>query len=69
MIEQLMEMIISFYLFDIAVFTSIWLYIPLMIPFVFYLIFFVFKWMILTLPIWLPFSLIVNSFKRNENKN
>lgn len=45
---------------DIHYFSQVWMYYLLLIPFIFYLIFFFVKWAILTLPIWLPFRIIIH---------
>jgi hypothetical protein len=42
---------------DLHVFGQWWLYAPLLIPFFFYTIFFLAKWVLITLPIWLPLKL------------
>lgn len=42
--------------FDIGVFSTPWVY-ACLVPIMFYLMFFVLKWMVLTLPIWLPISM------------
>ena len=66
--EQVIEVLVSFWLFDVAVFSSVWLYIPLMIPFFVYLIFFVLKWSLLTLPIWLPFKILIQAWRNPDEK-
>lgn len=43
---------------DMNVFSSPWLYIPLLIPFIFYMIFFALKWYILLFPLTLPLSIL-----------
>ena len=52
-IDLLIATYIGFLQYDIEVFSNAWLYIPLLIPFCFYLIFFFVKWYILLLPFWL----------------
>lgn len=56
--EQIAIQLAAFYMFDLAVFSSVWLYLPLGIPFIFYLMFFIMKWTVLMLPIWYPLHLI-----------
>ena len=54
-LDVLFSTLISFFQYDIMVFSQWWLY-PLILPFFFYLVFFIFKWVILTAPIWIPLS-------------
>jgi len=63
--EQFFLKLIDWYLYDIHIFSQGWLYYWLLIPFVFYFSFFIMKWMIITLPIWLPFSIIANIVKKD----
>ena len=54
---------------DIHYFSQPWLYYWLLVPFIFYLIFFFVKWMILTTPIWLPFRIILGGIFYIKYKN
>lgn len=65
--SQLITWVISTFMWDMAVFSNVWLWIPLCIPAFFFLIFFLFKWAIITAPIWIPFHLIFFGF-REKNK-
>jgi len=53
------------FMVDMDVLSSKWMYIPLLIPFIFYMIFFVIKWWILLFPITLPISVLKGFFKIN----
>lgn len=66
--EQVIEVLVSFWLFDVAVFSSVWLYIPFMIPFTFYLVFFMIKWVVLTLPVWMPFMMLIRAWKNPDDE-
>lgn len=66
-LEPIFDFMINQWLFDISVFSNPWLYIPLLIPFFIYLIFFFCKWSILTAPLWIPFSCILKVFKRDDS--
>lgn len=66
MADQILETLARFYAFDLWVFTQWWLYAPLGIPAVFYFAFFVVKWWVLTLPVWMPFYVIVKAFRSDE---
>ncbi len=57
-IDLLLSTYIGFLQHDIDVFCEPWLYIPFLIPFAFYLVFFVVKWYILLIPFWLPMMLV-----------
>lgn len=50
--------------FDIMVFSQWWMYAPMLIPVCCYVIFFVVKWAVLTIPIWMPISMITSLFKK-----
>jgi len=74
--EQVLEFIITQWLFDMSVFSMSWLYWPLLIPFFCYFIFFACKWAVITLPVWLPLRLIFcsintgsKSFNSGDKKN
>ncbi len=55
--QELTKTLIDLYLFDLWVFSQWWLYAPLMVPFAFYFTFFLFKWLVLTLPIWVALGI------------
>lgn len=61
--DKIFDALINCYLFDIAVFSNKWMYIPFLIPVIFYLMFFMIKWAVLTLPLWLPPMLIMGKIK------
>lgn len=48
---------------DLHVFSQWWLYAPLLIPFIGYTIFFVAKWTLITLPIWVTLRLAFAPFR------
>jgi hypothetical protein len=49
--------------YDIDVFSQIWIYAWLLIPAVFYFIFFIIKWIVLTAPIWVPFRMVFGGLR------
>jgi hypothetical protein len=51
------------YLWDITVMSNQWMYIPFLVPIFFFLIFFIIKWVILTLPIWIIPAMIFRKIK------
>jgi hypothetical protein len=53
---------------DMDILSSKWMYIPLLIPFLFYMVFFVIKWYILLFPITLPLSILKGFFKVRINR-
>jgi len=57
-LDLLIATYIGFLQYDIEVFSDPWLYIPLLVPFAFYLVYFVVKWYILLIPLWLPVMLV-----------
>ena len=50
------------WIYDVSIFSQGWIYYCFFIPFIFYFAFFTMKWAILSLPIWLPFTIICNNF-------
>ncbi len=54
--NQYINLLWSYFQYDLLIFGNAWLYIPLMIPAVAYFFFFLFKWMVLLAPIWMPLS-------------
>ncbi len=64
----------SSFQWDIHYLSQPWMYFCLLIPAICYLVFFFVKWIVLTVPIWLPFRLIFSgignlSFKLRDKKN
>jgi len=57
LINNLVEMLIQMFLYDLEVMSNKWMYIPLLIPILFYVCFFLLKWGILLAPLWLPIRL------------
>jgi hypothetical protein len=51
------------YLVDLHVFSQWWLYAPFLLPAFGYVIFFVLKWGVLLIPVWLPLNLIFGGVK------
>jgi hypothetical protein len=49
--------------YDISVYTNIWMYVWLLIPILFYTVFFIIKWSILLLPITICLRAISNIFR------
>lgn len=72
MAQRLFDLWWRCYEYDVAVFSEPWMYIPFLVPVTLYLVFFFLKWMVLTLPVWLPMKIIVSMFQRDcscESKN
>lgn len=65
MLNEVIRVLFECWLFDLWVFSQWWLYAPLLIPAICYLVFFFIKWLVLTTPVWLPVSLIVGAVKKN----
>lgn len=69
--DQILQILIEQYEYDIMVMSQPWMYYWLMIPIILYVGFFFIKWTVLTAPLWLPFKVIIDSGKRrrkNERK-
>lgn len=65
-IEQIAQMLFEFWKFDMMIYSQWWMYAPFLIPVLFYTVFFIMKWSIITAPVWLPFSIIVRSLRKQD---
>lgn len=50
--NRLIDILVDQYAYDVSVFSEPWMYYPLLIPVIFYLVFFLAKWCVLTAPMW-----------------
>lgn len=66
MLEQLTKALTEQYLWDLSVMSQAWMYWGMLIPIMFYLMFFIIKWSILTLPVWIVPVIIISSFRKNK---
>lgn len=66
--DRIIDIYVRMFEFDAWVFSQWWLYAPLGMPAMFYLAFFGMKWSVLTMPLWLPFNLILQGLSR-RNRN
>lgn len=64
--EQIVQMLFEFWKFDMMIYSQWWMYAPFLIPVLFYTVFFIMKWSIITAPVWLPFSIIVRSLRKQD---
>jgi hypothetical protein len=70
-----LNILYDYFLYDISVFSNWWMYAPLLIPAILYLIFCLFKWSFLLIPIWMPIRLAISgisgifSTEKDGNKN
>jgi len=63
-IERIMEVLIEQWEYDIAVMSQQWMYWCFLVPILFYVVFFLLKWALLTAPAWLPCALIGQAFRK-----
>ncbi len=70
-LNEYVTILMGMFKYDVEVFSKPWLYIPLLIPACFYLVFFFIKWIVLTSPIWIPCKIILKGFTSlfNNSKN
>lgn len=59
--DPIVNKLSELWMYDVSVFSQGWIYWWFLIPFIFYFVFFVFKWTILTLPVWLPCVIILQA--------
>jgi len=60
-INEYIEFLWNMFKYDMDVFSKGWLYYWLLIPAMFYFVFYILKWIVLTCPIWMPISIIVKT--------
>jgi len=65
-VERILEIYIEQFEFDVAAMSQPWMYWCLMIPIVFYVCFFLVKWMVLTAPFWLPIAVIIRLWRGDD---
>lgn len=44
---------------DVEWFSEPWMYIPMFVPVTFFFVFFVIKWVVITMPLWIPFRVMM----------
>lgn len=59
--------LVELWLYDIEVFSQAWLYYWVLIPAMFYFVFFLIKWSVLTAPLWIPITIIISVFKSKND--
>jgi hypothetical protein len=62
--ERLLGILAECFIYDIEVMSMAWMYIPLGIPAMLYLLFMFFKWAVLTCPLWIPLSIAFSSISK-----
>ena len=60
---MIVETLTELWLWDVEQLRNPWLYYPLCFPALFFVAFMLIKWMVLTIPLWMPIQMIVNAFK------
>jgi len=67
-IEQLVGEYLGFvwstFQFDMHVFSQWWMYAFMLIPACAYFVFFLFKWFVITLPIWYPIIVVLGAIRQ-----
>jgi hypothetical protein len=64
--NEITHTLIELWKYDIEVFSQPWIYWPFCVPALAYLSFFFAKWVAITAPIWLPFVIIIRSFRGDQ---
>jgi len=76
-LEKYLNLLWRMFEYDISKLSQPWMYYWMLVPVLFYLVFFFIKWAVLTTPIWLPIALALQPFRakfarepkyRNEKK-
>jgi hypothetical protein len=58
-IEKYLDFLWNCFQSDIHIFSLSWLYYYLLIPAAGYFVFFILKWIVLTIPMWMPVAIII----------
>lgn len=66
--EKYLTILLNVFTYDVEVMSQPWMY-YFVLPIIGYLIFFIIKWIALTAPVWIPFSIIVGAAKPGSRKN
>ncbi len=61
-INRYFQFLLECFAYDMEVFSKPWIYICFLIPAIFYLMFFMIKWWVLLVPIWLPLRIALSPF-------
>ena len=64
LLTQYFAILLVQFQWDLAQFAQPWMYWWLLVPATFFLMFFVTKWAVLTLPLWVPFYLAFQGLRR-----
>lgn len=64
--DKVLDILYGFYIYDLEVFSQPWIYWTI-IPAIVYLAFFVVKWAVLTLPVWFPIKILLDSIFKENN--
>jgi hypothetical protein len=67
-IDKYLEFLWNSFLYDMDVFSQAWLYYWALVPATGYFIFFLLKWAVFTVPVWLPLTIVVRFFKLPSTK-
>ena len=67
-IEKYFEFLWNCFQFDIQTFSHGWMYYYLLIPALGYFVFFILKWIVLTIPMWMPIATIMRFANRPSPK-
>jgi hypothetical protein len=61
--QQILDMLASQWLFDVNALSQPWMYWWALVPAVAYASFMFLKWVVLTMPVWVPLAIVVLIFK------
>ena len=61
-LDAYMKLLWELFNYDVEVFSQVWIYAVLVIPAFAYFIFFLFKWIVLTSPVWLTILMVTKGF-------
>jgi len=61
--SEIVQVLVDHWKYDLEMFSQTWFYTWLLVPFIGYLVFFVLKWIVITVPFWLPLKMVVGGFR------
>jgi hypothetical protein len=66
-LQLILERLASLYVYDLDVLTTWWVWMPV-VPALLYMVFMLIKWAIITIPVWLPFYLVFEGYRKRNSE-
>jgi len=66
--EKYFEILLKMFEYDMAMMAQPWMYYTV-VPILGYLVFFFVKWVVLTMPMWMPFTIVISAATARRRKS